>query len=934
MDPTQAWPEEKYRPMGDAIRQVGQLFMVGFDGTTVTPQIRTLIEQHHVGCVMLAAKNFQSAEQATRLILELQVIARQSGHVAPLLIAIDQENGGVSSLYDDEYIQQYPSSMGIAATGSKDLAREVARATAQELSAVGVNLILGPVLDVLNNLQKQPLGVRSFGNDAQQVSAFGVEYLQGYHDAGLNACGKHFPSYGNLEFLQSHGDVPVIAQSVGQLSMSALLPFKATIAQGIDAMLVGGCVIYEDGSPGTHACLSESVVSGLLRRDLKFDGVVISDCLEMESLIHAIGVSSGAVMTLKAGCDLILLCRSYPLQQEAIQGLQVAIENSTITMERIRESFGRLLELKSRCTSWEKALNPPGLNLLSIVRPTHLALSKRAYNESVTVVKDRAAALPLSRVTGKDEPLLLLTPHIKPLPASASRKCARDCEGLTVLSKDQLSWQRSTTEVNGEAVFREFGRGLTRARNGRVLHASYTSTGLSSLHESLIERCGAVIIVTANANQHRYQASFTRFVSLMCRSQQDTTTASKPVIVISVSSPFDFAENDKGVDCHICSYDFTEAAMEAVIRLLYGKISPSGTLPGSASTTQRPTQSTPHWLVENWNQDRDADALDSLLKTVQESSPPPQRSAVMGVSHRTFMLQSQQVDENHFVVRNSTTRSLYGFCATYVFRATGTGVLGAIIVHPNRRRMGIANSLHNRAIRTLLSRSDVRQFQLGSRIPSIFLGIPLSDRNEARRLRSWFSDMGWMVSKAHMVCTMVLRNLKDWVPPTLQGASALEKVDYEFMYDATQAGAILEMARTISRPGLVEQYDIALSAGSVQSGVIRAKRRDDGVLLGAIVVYTSQSRLAQCVPAVSAAQHETGGASGLMLSPMAEDPEALARSLVMHSTKMIKQLGGSAMVLDHIDDTMFDCFSAMGFTVVQSFDEVISDGSQWTIPHP
>ncbi|KAI5291336.1 hypothetical protein KEM54_005328 [Ascosphaera aggregata] len=882
-------------------RQIGQLFMVGFEGTSVTPQIRSLIEEYHIGCVMLAAKNLRSAEQATRLILELQTIARHAGHVAPLLIALDQENGGVSSLYDEDYIQQYPSAMGIAATKSKTLAREVAHATAQELCAVGVNMILGPVLDVLNNLQSQPLGVRSIGNDAREVSAFGVEFIQGYHDAGLAACGKHFPSYGNLEFLESQGDVPVISQSVSQLSMSALLPFRTSVTHGIDAMMVGGCVIPDSGTSGTHACLSETVVDGLLRRDLRFDGVVVSDCLEMESLIHAIGVSSGTVMSVKAGCDIILLCRSYTTQQEAIHGLKVGVENGIISKERIRQSFGRILDLKTRCTSWDKALNPPGLNLLTIIRPSHLSLSKKAYNSSVTVVKDRDNLLPLLKAVDHDEPLLLLTPHLKPLAASAAKVCSRDTNGVTVMSKDQISWQRSTTEPGGEGVFREFGRTLTRARNGRVMHATYTSTGVSVTHENLIERCGSVIIVTANAKQHRYQCSFAKFVSLLCKRQHignSRNRSSKPVIVISVSSPFDFAEDDRFIDTHICSYDFTERALDAVVRILYGKLTPIGSLPGSVSKTQKTNPSRQHWLVENWNEKRDAGALDKLLDSVRENSPSSQCSELAGVTHNTFMLRSPDVDEYHFVVRNSSTRDLYGFCSTYVFKSSGTGAIGAILVDPGRRRMSIAHSLHSRSIRTLLQRSDVRQFQLGSRLPGIYLGIPLGDQTEARRLRSWFSDMGWDFSKSHNVCTMILRNLTDWMPPSNSTTISSDEVDYDFIYEAAQGVSILEHVRSCLRPGFNEIYAIALNAGSVNSGVIRAKRRQDGLILGTVVVYSSQSKLAQLTPAIKETRDNAGGASALVISPVVEEFETLARSLIMHSTKMIKQLGGNAMVLD------------------------------------
>lgn len=165
----------------------------------------------------------------------------------PLTIGLDQENGGVNSLFDEIYIRQYPSAMGIAATGSKDLAFDVAKATAEEIAACGVNLIMGPCLDVLTNARNQPLGVRTTGDDPQEVSDYGIAFMKGYKEAGVATMGKHFPSYGNLEFLGSALDVPIITESLEQLSLSALIPFKNAIYQGLDAMMVGGCAMSSAG---------------------------------------------------------------------------------------------------------------------------------------------------------------------------------------------------------------------------------------------------------------------------------------------------------------------------------------------------------------------------------------------------------------------------------------------------------------------------------------------------------------------------------------------------------------------------------------------------------------------------------------------------------------------------------------------------------------
>lgn len=413
---------------------------------------------------------------------ELQTIAHSAGHPQPLLIALDQENGGVNSLFDEDYICQFPSAMGVAATGSPKLAYETAKATATEVSAVGINVIMGPVLDVLTNARHQPLGVRAIGDDPQEVSQYGIAALNGYKDAGVATCGKHFPSYGNLDFLGSSLDMPIITQTLEELSLSALVPFRNAIATGrLDAMFVGGCGIANAGMNVMHACLSEQVVDDLLRNDLGFDGVSISECLEMESLIQEYGVKGGTVMAVEAGNDLILLCRAHDVQLEAISGLKLGIENGIVSKERIHASLRRVLRMKSACTSWQQALNPTGLPFLSQVHLTHLALSREAYDRSVTVVRDTDGFIPLSGSLLQEEELLLLTPLVKPLPASKATKSLMEKAGIKNGSgnlHDRFIHQEKGAIMSGEGVFREFGKSLARARHGKLLHTSYTANGL------------------------------------------------------------------------------------------------------------------------------------------------------------------------------------------------------------------------------------------------------------------------------------------------------------------------------------------------------------------------------------------------------------------------------------------------------------------------
>ena len=816
-------------------------------------------------------------------------------------MAVDQENGGVNSLFDEIYIRQYPSAMGVAATGLPELAYEVAKATAQEVSACGINWIMGPCLDVLTNARNQPLGVRTSGDDPQEVSSYGVAFMKGYKDAGVVTLGKHFPSYGNLELLGSALDVPIITESLEQLSLSALVPFRNAIRQGLDSMMVGGCAISSTSLKVMHACLSEQVVDGLLRSDLNFDGVVVSDCLEMEALSHNIGVGGGTVMAVNAGCDLVLLCRSFPVQQEALNGLKLGIDNSMISMDRIKTSLRRVLKMKAKCTSWEKALNPPGLDWLSTLQPSHTSLSTRAYNKSITVVRDKGRVLPLTNVIDPEEELLLLTPLVRPLAASAASKALSETANSG--SPEPAAWERSASVMSGERVFRELGRSLARQRSGRVLHTSYTANGVRPVHENLINRASAIIVLTADANRNLYQQGFTKHVSMICNMQYSAggERREKPLIVVSVSSPYDFAM-DPSIGTYICTYDFTETALNSLVNVLYGEHSPTGTLPGTISQSQKLHQSRQHWLVENFNEERDSNALDTLIKSVIESTPPNQHSELSSASSNSFLLHNQEVIEAHFVVRNSSTHALYGFCSTYFFNTTGTGVIGALIVDPSRRKLSIGHSLHNRAIRTLLQREGIKRFQLGSRLPSIFLGIPTGHGSERKRLRAWFANMGWNTALSRPVCSMVARNLTSWTPPdgmakSLQSAGA----QFDLIYGWEYAGPILDHIKTNNRQGLAEVYNMALTDPSA-CGIIRATRPEDDALVGTVVLYNMQSNLAEFVPGIKDIGEPTGGISSPVISPSVGEYSTLMQGLILLGIRWLKQQGCNACVLDYVGD--------------------------------
>lgn len=788
--------------------------------------------------------------------------------------------------------------MGMAAAGSRKLAKDVARATAHELNSCGINWILGPVLDVLTNARNQPLGVRSIGDDPQEVSAYGVECMKGYQEAGLATCGKHFPSYGNLEFFGPTTDVPTITDSLESLSQSALVPFRTAIAEGIDTMMVGGVAMSSSGVNVMHACLSEQIVRDLLRHEMGFEGVVVSECLEMEALSRNIGISGGTVMAFKAGCDLILTCRSLSVQEEAINGLKAGIDNGMIERYRVQESVQRVLAMKNKYTSWDKAFSPLGIDNLTRLQPLHTSLSTTAYNKSITVVRDLKRYLPLNKLIRSGEELLLLTPLVKPLPTSAMYRHLH--EQSEVQNADHtLQFDTNTSVMSGEKVFRELGRALARQRNGKVAHTSYTANGVRPMHETLLSRAAAVIIVTADAGRNMYQNGFAKHVSMMCKlsSGPNSQYREKPCVVVAVSSPFDFAA-DQSIGTYICTYDFTETALRALVKIMYGELSPAGSLPGSVGQRHQTKHVRQQWLVENFKEERDAAAVDVLLQQAQKENTQSSHQ-LQGITTNQFLLRQPKIEESHFVVRNSSTKELFGFCATYYSTASGIGHIAAIVVDPARRKLSIGHSLHDRAIRALMQKKGIKRFHLGSRLPGVFAGIPKGDPNEYKILRQWFAKLGWNVSLSTPVCAMTIRDLNAWTPPDGLG-KALTNADvkYDLVHGSEYADAITDHLKRSARSDILDVYNLALSSKDT-TGIIRAKRAADGAILGSLLCCKSDSKLASFMAGIG--KNATKGLiSSPVISPAATDRQTLLQGLGLLAVRQLKRQGVRTAIFDYV----------------------------------
>ncbi len=312
--------------------------MLGFDGTAVSPEWAEVQAEYKPGGMILFARNLKDPAQIVELTNGLQA---RSPHF-PLLIAIDQEGGRVSRLPAGFTI--FPPCGLIGACRSEELAYAAASITAAELRAVGINMNMAPVLDVHSNPDNPIIGDRAYGTEPQLVATLGLAAIRGLQGKGVVACGKHFPGHGDTS-KDSHKELPVVQASVDQLLERELPPFHFAIANGLAALMTAH-VLYPALDAQRPATLSPTILTGLLREQWGFDGVIVTDDLEMHAISDHHGVGDAAVQSFLAGADLLLICKDRSRAITAMDAVRKAVENGVISPDRLAASVRRLTALK------------------------------------------------------------------------------------------------------------------------------------------------------------------------------------------------------------------------------------------------------------------------------------------------------------------------------------------------------------------------------------------------------------------------------------------------------------------------------------------------------------------------------------------------------------------------------------------------------------
>jgi beta-N-acetylhexosaminidase len=320
-------------------RKCAGLFMVGFDGTTPPDTVRALIDDGIYGAILFK-RNIESAAQTAQLIHTLKSHAGR-----PFVMAVDQEGGRVARLRGAPFTA-LPAMRTLGRTRDTTLARRAGRLLAYELRAVGFDWDFAPVLDVDTNPLNPVIGDRSLHSDAHEVARLGVALGQGLEAGGVASCGKHFPGHGDTE-KDSHLDLPRLPHTLERLRNIELVPFAAWAKAGLSSLMTAH-VVFDALDPGVPATMSARVLKDLVREELGFNGVLVSDDLEMKAIKEHFKLERAVVEGVNATVDLFLVCHKAEAQRECITALAQAVRDGRVSEARVDEAAGRVNALARR----------------------------------------------------------------------------------------------------------------------------------------------------------------------------------------------------------------------------------------------------------------------------------------------------------------------------------------------------------------------------------------------------------------------------------------------------------------------------------------------------------------------------------------------------------------------------------------------------------
>ncbi len=513
----------------DIIKQIGQLFMVGIKGDSLSVNEEEFLGSNDIGFVILFSRNFSSPENLRKLTYKIHGLG-----TIPPLIFIDQEGGPILRL--GEKGSTVISHMGIAATGKKNNARLAGKIIGEEMKYLGIDGVFAPVLDVNSKADNPVIGIRSFSDNPSVVSRYASEFYKGLQQSNILGCGKHFPGHGHTA-TDSHLEIPESDIDRKFLLATNLPPFKKLINLGIDSLMTAHVkfpVLSEEIST-----FSPEITYDLLRDELNFDGVLFSDCMEMSSVKDNYSSEEIIECSFNSSLDVISISHSLSFQKELLNLTKIKIDSGEISYNRIEKSLCRINNLKKNIGKkfYNKNINSRPLR-------KKIKSERKIANGSITLLKDNIDTLPIPNSSN----ILIL--DIKKIGHTAN---------IGQNSKINLT--------NGIAI--------DYFKNSNYISWQYKSPITEKMKKQIL-KCDHLLII-----DHSWSSKTENLKKLFFK---NIFNIRRNAILICANSPY-VADIFKYFETIILTYGFRKVQIEALFRVLSGKSKPQGKLPVTISST-------------------------------------------------------------------------------------------------------------------------------------------------------------------------------------------------------------------------------------------------------------------------------------------------------------------------------------------------------------
>lgn len=321
--------------------KVGQMIFAGIKGTIMTNETKKIISTDQVGGIILFKDNLKEGHQAVTLLNALK--EENTNNKVPLFLGVDEEGGRISRLPG---LTKLPTNEDLGKRNDATLSYDIGKLLGKEVSAFGFNLDFAPVLDINSNPDNPVIGNRSFGKDTEIVSDLGIRTMEGIQSEQVISVVKHFPGHGDTA-VDSHKELPIIQKSLKDLHALELIPFMRAIDRGAEVVMVGHILLPKIDSTYPSS-LSEKVITDILRKQLGYEGIIITDDMTMKAVLNTFEIGEAAVSAVKAGNDIVLIAHDYSNVIKAKEAILRAIEAGEITEQRIDESVKRILSIKKK----------------------------------------------------------------------------------------------------------------------------------------------------------------------------------------------------------------------------------------------------------------------------------------------------------------------------------------------------------------------------------------------------------------------------------------------------------------------------------------------------------------------------------------------------------------------------------------------------------